>query len=250
MTNPAAAADIDRFLNEHQFSGYQSVPLPHGREIPGRDRSTEMRTLLDQLDVAGRTVLDVGTYYGALPATAAAMGAIATGLEPDPERCQIATGAAALTGDAWSIRPGSVEALGPDDTFDVVLLLNVIHHIDEPIAFLRSLARHCTGTLVVEFPVAHDISAVRYVWDDIDNSGKRPSPLVVAKTYFWSMVLRLASRRIPIALLGQHEYHRRWHFSTASFRVIAEQMIPGVASVSIERSTWNRYRAVAKLTMG
>ena len=250
MTPSSSTTEIDRFLASHEFSGYQSVPLGHGREIPGRDRSIEMRELLDPLRVAGRTVLDVGTYYGALPATATQLGATATGLEPDPGRYAIAAEAAAVAGDAWSIRNGSLEVLGENEAFDVVFLLNVLHHVDEPVGFLRQLAAHCRDTMVVEFPVAHDISAIRYVWDDIENSGSRPGPLIAARTYVWSAVMRVVSSRLPVAFIGAHEYHRRWHFSVSSFRIIAEQLVPGVRSVAIRRSTWNRYRAVATIEFG
>ncbi|MEZ5166330.1 MAG: methyltransferase domain-containing protein [Acidimicrobiales bacterium] len=249
MSTPASLDEIDRFLKSREFSGYQSVPLGNDREIPGRDRSTEMRALLAPHSVSGRSVLDVGTYYGALPATASDLGATATGLEPDPERHAIAAEAARLAGDRWQIRAGSLEALADDEQFDLVFLLNVIHHIDEPVSFLRRLASHCTGTLVVEFPVAHDISGLRYVWDDIANSGSRPGPVVAARTFFWSRVIRSVSKRIPIAHLGDDDYHRRWHFSVSAFRIIAGSMLDGVDTVSISPSTWNRYRAVATITM-
>lgn len=248
VTAPASAEEIDRFLAAESFTGYQAVALPHGRAIPGRDRSTDMHRVLNHIGVRDKTLLDVGCYYGALPATATELGATATGLELDPERHAIATRAAALAGDRWDVRLGSVDALDPAERFQVVTLLNVIHHIDDPIDFLAKLAAHCSERLVVEFPLAHDISALRYVWDDIDNEGK-PSVAVAAKTFFWSRIISLASRQLPLAFVGAQQYHRRWHYSAEAFRIIAEQMVPGVTRVDITPSKWHKYRAVAVLEM-
>lgn len=248
MTAVASVDEIDQFLSATEFSGYQGLPLPHGRSIPGRDRTSDIRQLLAAVGINGKSLLDVGCYYGALPAVATDLGATALGLELDPGRFEIANRAAELAGNKWQVRSGSVESLADSEQFQVVTLLNVIHHIDDPIDFLVELAAHCTETLVVEFPMAHDISALRYVWDDIDNPGK-PSPLIAAKTFAWSKVLGRAAKSLPIAFVGQQQYHRRWHYSIEAFRTIAEQMVPGVQRVLIEPSNWHKYRAVATLHM-
>ena len=40
--------------------------------------------------------------------------------------------------------------------FDIVLLLNVIHHLKEPIKALRMIAGICTEKLIIEFPTLSD----------------------------------------------------------------------------------------------
>ena len=247
MSREASVEEIDLFLESTEFSGYQSVPLPRGRRIPGRDRTTAIVSLLREVGVEGKTVLDVGTYYGALPAAASGLGAISIGLEPERCRYDIAAKAATLAGGRWEVRYGSVEELDSNEKFECVFLLNVIHHIDTPVAFLRKLALHCTDRLVVEFPLAHDLAATRYLFDR-SGSG-HPTPIAASLALGGSALMWLASLFLPVVLLGNRPYHRRWHFSARAFRTLSEQMIDGVESVTVKRSSWSRRRAVAVLKM-
>ena len=78
--------EVDRFLTTNTFSGYQSVPLPHGRRVPGKDRS-KTADLVFREGVHDKRVLDVGAYYGAFTHEAVRRGAAhVVGLEPDQER--------------------------------------------------------------------------------------------------------------------------------------------------------------------
>ncbi len=243
-------AEIDTFLNTTEFTGCQRVPLLYGREIPDRDRSAPIRQILEDAGVSGKSVLDVGTYYGALLAEAAELGATATGLEPGRERYSVAEWAAHLAGDRWSVVNGSIDDLGVEDRFQVVAVQNVIHHVDDPINFLQELDAHCDETLVVGCPLAHDVSVLRYFWDDPEHRGSRPRITVAVRTFFWSLILQAMSRDIPVSVAGQLPCHRRWHYSIPAFRIVAEQMIDNVRSVEVKRWSWHRYRAVAKIEMG
>ena len=95
--------DVDAFLAGTRFEGYHSVPLPFGRRVPGRDASrTADAVLADR--VRGKTLLDVGTFYGFYPAEAIRRGARrAVGIEPRAERCDVARRIAALNGNRWEI---------------------------------------------------------------------------------------------------------------------------------------------------
>ena len=74
--------EVEAFLAETQFSGYQRFPLPHGLEIPGVDRK-ERADQVFSMDLAGKSVLDVGTKYGVFAYEAITRGAErAVGLEP------------------------------------------------------------------------------------------------------------------------------------------------------------------------
>ena len=66
MTNMHAGnetLDIDRFIRETKFAGYQQITLPDGRVIPGTDRSPTA-DLVFPADLTGKSVLDVGCNYG------------------------------------------------------------------------------------------------------------------------------------------------------------------------------------------
>ena len=55
---------------------------------------------------------------------------------------------------SFNEEPGN-EEFGNEE-FDIVLLLNVIHHLKEPIRALRLIARICTEKLIIEFPTLSD----------------------------------------------------------------------------------------------
>lgn len=59
----ATKKDIERFLEETELDPYQSMPLPYGLATSGRSRFTEVEELFPR-DIAGLSVLDVGTNYG------------------------------------------------------------------------------------------------------------------------------------------------------------------------------------------
>src|SRR3954471_24682147 len=105
----ALLSDVDEFLSTTEFSGYQSVPLPHGRKIPGREKHTSTDFYLSGR-VAGKSLLDIGTYYGLYPYEAIQRGATrAVGVEADPGRYSIARRAAELNGSKYDIVQSSLE---------------------------------------------------------------------------------------------------------------------------------------------
>ena len=143
--------DVDAFLAGTRFEGYHSVPLPFGRRVPGRDASrTADAVLADR--VRGKTLLDIGTFYGFYPAEAIRRGArVAVGIEPRAERCAVARRIAALNGNRWEIAEAWAEDYAPTRRFDFVLALRVLHWVPDPVAFLRRLASWCDEAVIVEF---------------------------------------------------------------------------------------------------
>src|SRR5262245_56862172 len=144
-------AEVDEFLRETRFEGYHSVPLPFGRRVPGRDaRRTADAVLADRMP--GKTLLDVGTFYGFYPSEAIRRGARrAVGIEPREQRCAVARRIAELNGNRWEIAQAWAEEYEPKQRFDFVLALRVLHWVRDPVAFLRRLASWCDDAVVVEF---------------------------------------------------------------------------------------------------
>jgi SAM-dependent methyltransferase len=206
----ARTAEVDEFLSSTRFEAYQRVPLPHGREIPGVDRSRLVAAALRDR-VAGRSLLDVGTYYGFLPLEAHRRGARrVVGLEPDAERCRVAQRVAELHGDRWSVVHATLEDYRPEEPFDVVTCLGVLHHVADPVAFLRRLAELTADELVVDFCLPHDPA---YIEDPAGGGGR----LAALRTHLRSTMLRVAAGRLPVAAIGDREYHRVFYFSRAAF---------------------------------
>lgn len=213
------SADLERMLRDTTFSGYQRIPLPDGRVIPGTDRSP-MADLVFPGDLRGKTVLDVGCYYGFFLHEAIRRGASrAVGIEADPERFRIAGTLAGLYEGKVEVHQGLLEDVSLTERFDVVLLLNVLHHVRDPIAVLRKLAGLCRGTVVVEFRQLHDPQFVRECLRpgrsvDTAPAGRAGRALVALQ----ARLLRWMTRRLPLIGVGAVEYHRSFFFSRAAFR--------------------------------
>lgn len=222
---PAAdgTADVDRLLQQTDISGYQRITLPDGRVIPGADRSPTANLVFPS-DLTGKTVLDVGCYHGFFLHEAVNRGARrAVGIEADPGRYRVASTLAPLWGGKVEVQQGLLEEMTLNERFDIVLFLNVMHHVEDPVAVMRKLASLCRGTLVVEFRQPHDPQFVQ-------ESLHRPSAPVQgrlplgrrlahrARMAIEAPLMELITRRLPIIGVGSVEYHRSYFFSQSAFR--------------------------------
>jgi SAM-dependent methyltransferase len=236
----STAAEIEEFLNSTEFSGYQSVPLPGGKRVLGHDRSA-IADIAFRDSVAGKSVLDVGTYYGFLPYEAIRRGASrAVGLEPDPDRFNIAHRISQFNG-GYEIVNTRLEDLDGSEQFEVVCLLNVLHHVDDPVEVLRKVCGVCSDTLVVEFCLADDPDYIQHVI----SAGGPVGRLHRARANARSAVLRLAAGRIPIMAVGNRPYHRVFYFSPAAFRNLMVVHLGLATDVEFVRSPSRSRRMVA-----
>jgi SAM-dependent methyltransferase len=213
MSVTATPEEIESFLASTKFSGYQSLPLPHGRRVPGKDMEARAEYILGDR-VRDRTMLEVGTYYGAFPEAALRRGAkSATGLEPDPERGAIAAEIARLNGERYEIIQGGLDDLEAGTQFDVVLFLRVLHHVIDPIAVMKQLAALTRELLIVEFSLASD---KQYMKPSRNRHG-RASAAVRLRTAFTSRALRWLAGDLPLCAVGGEAYHRTWYFNPSAF---------------------------------
>jgi 2-polyprenyl-3-methyl-5-hydroxy-6-metoxy-1,4-benzoquinol methylase len=212
MNATASKGEVEAFLKDTRFSGYQSVPLPHGLRVPGKDKGRSVDFYLAGR-VGGKSLLDVGTYYGLYPAEAMRMGAThAAGVELDPERFAIARRIAELHGSTYRVLCSRIEEFDAADRYDVVLFLNVLHHVLNPIEAVEQVARLCRETLIVEFCLPWDDAYLKF----LKEPGGRPAGKLRAK---WrSRLLRLAGKGLPLMAVGDREYHRTFYFSPEAFR--------------------------------
>jgi 2-polyprenyl-6-hydroxyphenyl methylase/3-demethylubiquinone-9 3-methyltransferase len=100
----------------------------------------------------GRTALDVGCGAGLLAEPLARLGAHVTGVDAAPELVEAAHTHAGQSGLAIRYVAGDVAAL--DGRFDLVTALEVVEHVADPAAFVRTLAQRLapTGLLVMSTP--------------------------------------------------------------------------------------------------
>jgi 2-polyprenyl-3-methyl-5-hydroxy-6-metoxy-1,4-benzoquinol methylase len=107
--------------------------------------------------LAGKKVLDIGCAEGAVALSAARMGARVTGIEPRARRLALARKAAEVTDADVDLRHMMLDDLGAKSgAFDVVLALNVAHHVPNPFAFLDRAADLTSSHLVLEYPGLDD----------------------------------------------------------------------------------------------
>ena len=96
----------------------------------------------------GKTALDVGCGAGLLAEPLARLGARVTAIDAAPQLIEVAKAHAAGQGLDIDYRHAAVETL--DGRFDLVTSMEVIEHVAEPRAFLRSLvARLAPGGLLI-----------------------------------------------------------------------------------------------------
>jgi SAM-dependent methyltransferase len=235
----ASIREIEEFLASKDFTGYQSVPLPFQLRVPGQDKSAAVDFYLSGR-VEGKSVLDVGTYYGLYPCEAMERGAVrAVGIEQDAERYAIAKRIAELNGNRYEIRKCRGEELDPTEKFDLVLFLNVLHHVLDPVEAVSKIARLCSDIMLVEFCLPWDYSNLKFLKGE---SGRGHSRM-------WAMarsaLMRFACAGLPVMAVGEREYHRTFYFSPEAFRNIFVIHNRIFESISFAPSPSSAFRRVA-----
>lgn len=150
-----ARADIVELLRTRRFA-YQRVELPFGLHTEGEDRS-QTRDIVLPRSLAGKSVLDVGSAIGYFCFEAEARGAARVlGVELREDRFRDALLLKEIKGSTAEFLRQDVVLDPLTEQFDLVLLLNVIHHLKEPFRALRQLASITRERFVIEFPTFDD----------------------------------------------------------------------------------------------
>ena len=155
MRTTYSKEQIEKILREERF-GYHRVNLPFGLHTRGRDRS-QTRDLVFPESLAGKSVLDVGSALGYFCFEAEAKGAARVlGVELDRERFRQACLLKEVIGSEVEFQQRDIVERPLEEQFDYVCLLNVIHHLDEPIRVIHQLAAVVREKLIIEFPTMED----------------------------------------------------------------------------------------------
>jgi len=127
------------------------IPVGHGVSTPGtEDTEAELARLGIPQDLTGRRVLDVGCSDGFYSFVCEQRGALVTAIDDqssllaDDEGRNGHTVAAALRSSQVDYRIADVHDLAAaeiDGPFDLILFVNVLYHLENPVQALRELAR-------------------------------------------------------------------------------------------------------------
>jgi 2-polyprenyl-3-methyl-5-hydroxy-6-metoxy-1,4-benzoquinol methylase len=130
---------------------YQSFDLG-GAKTGGHDRSYLNPTIFGA-DSSGQSYLDIGSYLGYFCVEALKRGAYsATGIEPDAESVRQAATLAGFAGVSPCYLHGDFEEWDfGSEKFDVVLCLNVLHHMFDAIGAINKMKRLARKKIVIEF---------------------------------------------------------------------------------------------------
>jgi SAM-dependent methyltransferase len=137
------------FLEEERPK-YQRIELPYGLSTPGQDRTSTAKLVLpDRLD--GKSVLDIGSFLGFFCHEAHRRGATRiVGFEMNAEHVRHSRKIADCLGMPIDFQRKDLDYDPPPGRFDVVLCLNVLHHLRNPVAALETLLACAKDRLVVE----------------------------------------------------------------------------------------------------
>ena len=243
--------DISNFVNSENLK-YQCIELPYGIKTPGDSRTEAINLVLNELE-KGQTVLDVGSFLGLFCIKSLQHGASeVTGLELNKERLRQATQIA----DFLQLKPKylrlDVEGHPKLDKHDLVLCLNVLHHLKNPIGVLRYLALQTNDTLIIEAAQFGMREAAQFGIHDIKSLIKS-----------WSTDLQIAQlsrillRFIPtvfkstssafIAPYSPKSFLRTFFFSKTALETILSSHMKLFSSVEIKKSNFkNRYFVICR----
>jgi 2-polyprenyl-3-methyl-5-hydroxy-6-metoxy-1,4-benzoquinol methylase len=151
---PYSEQEIDYIIKTNRFE-YQQIQVSLAKATAGQDRSGTLQLLDD--DLTGKTLFDIGCAYGYFCFEAEKRHARrVVGTELKRHRflgCNILK---EILGSNCSFYYHDIFNNPINEQFDIVLFLNVIHHLHEPVRALRTVAGMVREKLIMEFPTLSD----------------------------------------------------------------------------------------------
>lgn len=149
-----SSAERSKALDNFTYA-YQNLDHIDGLESSGADRNATLEAIKPFL--SGRSALDIGCAQGFFCFKLEKLGfAEVIGTEVKKDRFLAACAAREVTGSHCELLFRDIFSNPFDRTFDTVLLLNVLHHLTDPIAALRQASRMCARRLIIEFATLTD----------------------------------------------------------------------------------------------
>jgi 2-polyprenyl-3-methyl-5-hydroxy-6-metoxy-1,4-benzoquinol methylase len=224
---PWTKEQVEAFLRNETVN-YQRIELPYGLATGGVDRS-RTRDLIFRDDIKGKTFLDVGCSLGYFCLEALKRGAArAVGWDVDADRVRQAGMIASLLGSKAEYCQRDVEDIEREELrerFDVVICLNVLHHVIDPIATLDKLIELTREKLILE----------------VASLGARDrKKLGVSLWHSWVL------SKLPTIVVGGQQVGQTFFFSPEAFRHLLQYQRTHFSGIDIFKSEFkDRFMVVA-----
>lgn len=146
-----------------QNSNFQNVALPGGKILPARDRTYLHQPIFGERgdDLKGKALFEIGCNLGHLCLDAMHRGARRViGLDVSAECVELARELAANCSLVPEYIHADFERWDSSESFDVIVCLNVLHHMYDPIHALRKMMHMARQKIILEFavPTQGDVS--------------------------------------------------------------------------------------------
>jgi SAM-dependent methyltransferase len=207
--------ELLELLQEEEFR-YQSIPLAEGIKTSGADRTGTLALILPS-DLSDKSILDVGCRYGFFSFEAAKRGARRVlGVDFDDDALRKAEKLNEVIGTDVEFRKLDITKQTINEKFDLVLCLNVLHHLPDPIRTLNELVDITRERLVLE------VAGVR--GKDAKKMFQRNAP--ATWTLYPLPLLQPILDRLPLIVLGSADrlFEANFFFSRAALeRLLVHQ---------------------------
>lgn len=170
--------EIQAIIDQLPHERYGRVNLPYGLHTRGVDRSPTRNVILPK-SLKGKSFLDVGSAFGYWCFEAEDLGATnVLGLEVKKGRLKRANLFKNLRESRATFSNVDITELKLEGEFDYVLILNVLHHLPNPLEVLDFLRSKAKEKLIIESPVKfRKIDLMKVIGKSFENVDFIPSTL-------------------------------------------------------------------------
>jgi 2-polyprenyl-3-methyl-5-hydroxy-6-metoxy-1,4-benzoquinol methylase len=221
-------------LIKHENLAYQRIELPYGLMTAGEDRSSTSAKIFAD-GIQGKSVLDIGCYLGYFCYEAVRAGASrVVGIDVDENRLRQAKLIADCLGSDINLELFDVEEQELTEKFDIILMLNVLHHFRNPISVIDKVIPHTKERLILEVA---------------GPSSPRPTKLLKSIGASWWTRRRL--QYLPLIVVGrnwavQKGNEQKFFFTPTALKHLLTEQRLSFSRLDIKSSSFkNRYICVA-----
>jgi SAM-dependent methyltransferase len=202
------------FYSNYYRKIYGNLPPSELFDWQKSDRGKDLFAFVSSI-ISPKKVLEVGCGSGGLLAVFKENNCDVVGLDFDDNYLQIARD------NGIKVHNGSIEVLGNEEKFDVIILSHVLEHIVDPLPFLESLVKHLSkdGVLYIEVPSLNNVASGGYSYDLLRYWQNAHT------IHFSNLSLRLLCKRVGLRCVKSTDFIKSCWILTEDGRDLTKQEI-------------------------